>query len=371
MADEHSIDFNKKNISCDLVIPHCSKNILGIGAESNGSFCLFNRDKVFVSPNFGDLSYIENMDAFLAALSKKNKSIGGMVDIVARDMHPGYATREYVQKIASEFGSEVINVQHHVAHVYGCALEYGILDDDFVGIACDGTGYGTDGNIWGGEVFLGDKRIGSLEEQIMLGGDSAVINPCKMLFGIVSKFLSDDEIFKLDMFDVMECTLMRKQIDEGFNVFSTTSCGRVLDAVSALLGLCRKRTYDGEPAIALEKYSIGAEPFDIAPVIEKKSRWILNTTKLFEFIYENIDDDKKRLAATAHQYVASGLLEIAKKYNNKEIVFSGGVAYNSIIKGFLWDNGVKMNLNVAPGDYGVSFGQCAYVAMKKGIFEFG
>ncbi|MFH1127553.1 MAG: hypothetical protein V1718_05585 [archaeon] len=368
MAEGQS-SLRKGNHSFDLGIPICSSTILGMGAEANGSFCVFSGNKAHLSRNFGDLSYVENMDAFRAAVVKIMKTTGP-IDLVARDMHPQYSNREYAKEVADEAGAELVDVQHHAAHVYSAAVENGIIDDDFCGIACDGTGYGSDGKIWGGEVFLGDKRVGSLEEQMMVGGDSAVMYPLRMLFGILTKFLSRDEIGKLEGFDPAEVSLMSRQAELGFNVFHTTSCGRVLDAVSAMLGFCRKRTYDGEPAIVLEKHAIGAEPFELLPVIKMKDRWILDTTRLFEFLYENRDSDKGRLSATAHHYVASGLFGIASKYK-KEIVFSGGVAYNSIIRGILTDKGVKMNVDVACGDYGVSYGQCAYVGIKRGFFDVG
>ncbi len=364
--------FRKKkgNSSFEVSIPCCAKRIIGLGAEANGSFCVFDGKRAHVSENFGDLSFIENMARFRASLTKMRNFLGGAVDCVACDMHPSYTSRAYAREIAREVGCEVVEVQHHAAHVYSCAFEHGIGDGDFVGIACDGTGYGSDGKIWGGEVFLGDRRVGSLEEQMMVGGESAVLDPRKMLFGIVHRFLSDDEILKLDMFHKSEVLVLSRQADDGFNVFETTSCGRVLDAVSAFLGVCGKRTYDGEPAIALDAHAKGAKGFELEPVVERKDRWILNTTKLFEFIYENIDEDKRRLAATAHEYVASGLLEIARKYDRgRKVVFSGGVAYNSIISGFFRKRGVLLNRDVACGDYGISFGQCAYAGLKERCFE--
>jgi len=360
----------KMNSSFEVSIPSCSKKIIGMGADGNGGFCVFDGDKGRMSSNFGDLAYIGNMERLRVSLTKVRKFLGGKIDCVACDMHPGYVSKGYAREVAGEIGCEVVEVQHHVSHVYSCAFEHGLSKDGFVGIACDGTGYGSDGKVWGGEAFVGDKRVGSLEEQMMVGGESAVLDPRKMLFGIVRRFLSDDEIVRLNMFDEREVNVLSRQADEGFNVTLTSSCGRVLDAVSAFLGVCMKRSYDGEPAIALEKYALLAKPFDLSPVIVRKDgRWILDTTRLFEFMYENVEKDKRRLAATAHHYVASGLLEIARKYDeDRKVVFSGGVAYNSIISGFLQKRGVLMNREVACGDYGIGFGQCAYVGLNRGGF---
>ncbi len=366
--DAVKTESGKKNSSFDVSIPDCSKRILGLGADANGAFCIFNGRRAHISQNFGDISYLGNMEHMRISLEKMRKSLDSEIDYVVCDMHPGYVSRTFAKGVADNIGCELVEVQHHVAHVYSCAFEHKLAKDGFVGIACDGTGYGSDRKIWGGEVFLDSIRVGSLEEQMMVGGERAIIDPRKMLFGIVRKFLSDDDICRLDMFCEREVNVLSRQADEGFNVAFTTSCGRVLDAVSAFLGVCRNRSYDGEPAIALEKYARCAKPFDLSAVIVQKDRWILDTTPLFEFIYENIDQDKKKLAATAHHYLASGLLEIARKYSSgRKIVFSGGVAYNSIISGFLQKRGVLLNRDIACGDYGISFGQCAYAGMNKGF----
>lgn len=239
---------------------------------------------------------------------------------------------------------------------------------DYIGIAVDGMGYGEDGTIWGGEIFdvkneKNFKRIGSLEEQIMVGGDSAAIYPRKMLYGILQKFLSDSEILKLKMYDDTEIKLYSKMILDGFNVHKTTSTGRILDAASALLDICNKRYYDGRPAMMLEAYA--TKPLEIEHVIEKSGgRKILSTTRLFEFLVENLDRPKEKLAATVQMYLCRGLMDMASG-KNKEVVYSGGVAYNKMMSGYLIEQGVITNKKIPPGDGGICFGQ-AYLAGLNG-----
>ncbi len=234
------------------------------------------------------------------------------------------------------------------------AAEHGL--SDYVGIAMDGLGYGDDGNIWGGEVFVVKKgirfeRMGHLEEQPQLGGDSAAVYPEKMLFGIFSKFLEEKEILKLNLFSEKETNLYLNLLKQNFNVPITTSAGRILDSVSALLGFCGKRTYDGRPAMILE--SKATKPYDFEPVIKNR---ILMTTPLIEFIFNNINKDRGKLAATAQMYLAKGFFDIAKS-RKKPIVFSGGVAYNRMISCFMLENGVLVNKEIPSGDGGICLGQ--------------
>jgi len=227
----------------------------------------------------------------------------------------------------------------------------------------DGLGYGDDGRIWGGEVFdvkNGNefRRIGHLEEQPQLGGDSATLYPKKMLFGILSKLLDENELIKLGLFDEKESRLYLKVLENNFNVPITTSAGRILDATAALLDICDKRTYDGRPAMVLE--SIATKPYDFGPVISNKNgKKILLTAHLFEFLLNNIDKDKGRLAATAQMYLAKGLFKIAKK--DKPIVLSGGVAYNRMISELMIKNDVLVNKDIPCGDGSICYGQ-AYLA---------
>ena len=122
----------KKNSSFEVSIPCCSKRVLGMGADANGAFCVFDGNKGRISLNFGDLAYIGNMECLRVSLTKVRKFLGGEIDCVACDMHPGYVSREYGREVAGEIGCDLIEVQHHVAHVYSCAFEHGLAKDGSV-----------------------------------------------------------------------------------------------------------------------------------------------------------------------------------------------------------------------------------------------
>jgi len=350
--------------------------MLAAGAEMMNTFCIYKNGFAIPSGYIGDTKNYEIYEYFKENLDKFLNFTSLRPDILICDLHPSYNTSKYAEELSKNLNLKLIKVQHHLAHVYSVAGENGLKN--FVGIACDGTGYGSDGKIWGGEIFdcgEKDKRIGSLEEQIMPGGDSAAIYPQKMLFGLLCKFLSEREINDVlkKFYSTTEIDLLYKQYTNKFNCMETTSCGRILDAASALLGFCNKRTYDGEPAMKLEANS-GNEGYGLKPKIEyhladalsKEQRYILKTTPIFEFLLENIDKDKGKLAYTVQEYIAEGLFEIANKFktDKKEIVFSGGCAYNRIMTSFLTKNGVLVNQKVPAGDGGISFGQIYYILNK-------
>ncbi len=335
-----------------------NKQILALGAEMMNTFCCYGNGNAILSGHIGNTRNMNSFEYSKRMINKFLKFTKIKPEILVSDLHPEYNTSRYARELSKKLNIPLIKVQHHIAHIYSVAVENNL--DDFTGIACDGLGFGSDGKIWGGEVFHNDNRVGSLEEQTMMGGDSAVKNPAKMLIGILNKFLNEQEIEKimLKYYSKNEIKLLQNQYKEKFNCIKTTSAGRILDAAAALLGICEKRTYDGEPAMMLESGS--GEPYDLKPVIEEKSRWILKTTPVFEFLIENFDKDKGILAATVQEYIAKGLFEIAGKYN-KPIVFSGGCAYNKIMTEYLVKRGVYVNEKVPAGDGGISFGQVGYV----------
>ncbi|MEA3229968.1 MAG: carbamoyltransferase HypF, partial [archaeon] len=342
--------------------------LIALGSQESNTISICSKGKVFISQHIGDTSKTKTMDFLKNTVEYFLKFQNMRPKIILCDMHPDYYTTRYAKELASSLDAKVIHIQHHIAHAYSVALENGF--SSFTAISCDGSGYGLDKNIWGGEIFLfknnatqKDARIGHLEEQMLIGGESAIKEPKKMLFAIMSKFMNNTELDTL--FDARK-DIWKKQINERFNTMKTTSTGRILDAASAFLGFCSKRTYTGEPAIVLENAAKNAKPYDIEPVIEKKEKTILKTTPLFEFLWENRDKNKPRLAATVHNYLAGGLLRIAQRTSKgMPIIFSGGVAYNRYITAYMLENNVIINSKVPAGDGGISFGQIGYNIMTQ------
>jgi len=306
-------------------------------------------NKVFISESMGTLSDPDNLSKYRATIDATISKFSPSK--ILCDLHPGYPSTRIARELSEQNNIPLQQVQHHIAHAHSAAFEHSLTD--FVGIAADGMGYGTDGTIWGGEVFDNRKRVGSLEPQLQLGGDSATQFPEKMLVSVLANFLEQNEISKHVTLPQNDLSLLLQQREQQFNSPISTSTGRILDAASALLGFCKQREYPGSPAIILEQNS--TTPYDLEPVIQKKDRTLLLTTPIFEFLIENRDKDNSRLAATVQQYLAEGFYKIADR--GKPIVFSGGCANNKIMAEYLSSKNVMTNKNVPPGDGGISLGQ--------------
>jgi hydrogenase maturation protein HypF len=347
-----------------LVPLHCEDTI-AVGAELNNVICTTKKDKCFLSQYIGDTSKYATLNFLKEAVNTHIKLTRLKPTLVTCDLHPGYNSTFFAKELADKYHATLVPIQHHKAHVASVAAEHHITD--YVGIAMDGLGYGEDGTLWGGEAFLVKNknkftRIGHLEEQPQLGGDSATIYPKKMLFGILSKVLSKEEVRKLGMYSEKESRLYYQMLANNFNIQTTTSTGRILDAAAALLKLCDHRTYDGRSAMILE--STATKPLECKPVeLKKQGKTILLSTPLFEFILDNRKKNVGELAATAQTYIAEGFFNIAKKAAGHKlpIVFSGGVAYNRMICEYMLQHGVRVNKEIPAGDGGICYGQ-AYLA---------
>jgi hydrogenase maturation protein HypF len=356
--------------------------VLGLGGELNNTACILNGNKAFMSQHIGDVenvetrTFLENATTHLAHLTNSE------VETVACDLHPKFITTKLAQSLAEEKGWQAIHVQHHYAHVAALMVEHNV--NEIVGVCCDGYGYGLDGEAWGGEILLctddafGFKRVAHLEKQPLIGGDLAAYYPLRM----VAAMLYDKVDLKSWLLNnkqylphgEQEVQIILQQLRKKADGIWTTSCGRVLDAVSALLGVCYERTYEGEPSMKLESMAMkGKDVLKLKPVIESDT---LNTTQMLQKIFENKDKHSKTdLALSAHMYLARGLatLAIEKAYENnvKTVGFSGGVACNEIftlnMRKILTASGLQflVHRDVPPGDGGLSFGQ----AVASGFFQ--
>ncbi|MFH0874637.1 MAG: carbamoyltransferase HypF [archaeon] len=346
-------------------LPLKVEDTLALGAELNNVVCVAKGNRFFFSQYIGNTAKPATFDFMKEAIDRLVILTRLSPKIIAADMHPQFNSSALAKDLSTKYNAKLILIQHHEAHVASVAAEHNLKD--YVGIAMDGLGYGRDGKLWGGEVFkvtgsAGFDRLGSLEEQPQIGGDSAAQYPKKMLFGILSNIMNEDALISYGLFPKNESRLYYNMIKENFNCPLTTSAGRVLDAASALLGFCDERTYDGRPAMLLESCACGL-PFEIDPVIEfREGKYTLMTSHLFKYLLANLNKDRHRLAATAQHYLANGMFLIAKKIsNNSPIVFSGGVAYNKMISEYMLSNGVLLNKEIPAGDGGICYGQ-AYLA---------
>jgi hydrogenase maturation protein HypF len=348
------------------------KNSLALGGEENVSGCIMGTEKAFLTQHIGDCKNPETLDFLVEALGNLTtlttiKDFGA----VACDLHPRFWTTKLAERMAGERSLELFKVQHHYAHGLSLMAEHGC--EELIAIVCDGFGYGTYGGAWGGEILYckedGFERLGHLQEHLMVGGDLATRYPMRMVASIlygseeVKRYLSPEGF----PYGEREIGVVLKQLERE-NGIKTTSCGRVLDAISALLGICYERTYEGEPAMRLEAVSMRGSDLGLEPKFRGDS---LDTSYLLRWMASRLDDERREdLALTGELYLARGLAEIAcekaRKEGVKEVGFSGGVAYNEpmslAIKKVVKDRGLKFlaNQRVPSGDGGLSFGQCYY-----------
>jgi hydrogenase maturation protein HypF len=356
---------------------------LGLGGELNNTACILISDKAFISQHIGDVENVETR-AFLENAAKHLIHLtNSKVEAIVCDLHPKFTTTRLAKDLAEQNKWQLIQVQHHYAHVAALMAEYNL--EEIVGICCDGYGYGEDGEAWGGEIILCSKasmefkRLAHLEKQPLIGGDLATRYPLRMAAGILHKKADVQEwLLKNGRYlphGEKEAQIIIKQLNKSQNsLIQTTSCGRVLDAVAAVLGICYERTYEGEPAMKLEAAAIkGKDTLKLKPKIEGN---VLNTTDMLLEIFKNngkaLTED---LAYSAHAYLARGLAELAiekaHEQHVKTIGFSGGTACNEILTKIMREvveaTGLHfiVHATVPPGDGGLSFGQ----AVVGGFFR--
>jgi hydrogenase maturation protein HypF len=357
--------------------------VVGLGGELHNTSCVLLENKAFISQHVGDVENVETKVFLQEATNHLIRLTNSHVDVITCDLHPKFTTTLLAQELAEKNGWQLIPVQHHHAHVAALMLEHAV--DEIVCIACDGYGYGLGGEAWGGEILLcsreiaGFKRLAYLEPQPLLGGDAATRYPLRMAAGILHKKVNvEDWLLKNSKHlphGETEAKLILQQLKKDSSITETTSCGRVLDAVAVVLGVCYERTYEGEPAMKLESAAMkGKDALKMKPIINGN---VLDTAQLLLAIFENRDKASKAdLAYSAHAYLAKGLaslaVEKALESGVKVVGFSGGAACNEILASIMRETVEAAGLTflvheaVPAGDGGVSFGQ----AVVGGFWQF-
>jgi hydrogenase maturation protein HypF len=348
--------------------------VVGLGGELNNTACVLLEDKAFISQHIGDVENVETRNFLENAVKHLIRLTNSKAQAIACDLHPKFTTTKLAQNMAERSGWQLIQVQHHYAHVAALMAERDVKE--MICICCDGYGYGLDGEAWGGEVLMcsqdrfGFERVAHLEKQPLVGGDLATRYPLRMAAGILHGH-ADIEGWLLQNKHHFpqgenEVRILLHQLGRNSGAVQTTSCGRVLDAVAAALGVCYERTYEGEPAMKLE--STARVGKDVLKLKIKTDGGMLDTTQLLLCIFEKRQRHSTAdLAYSAHAYLARGLaalaLEKASESHISTIGFSGGAACNEILTAIMRKTIKKEGLRflvhetIPPGDGGVSFGQ--------------
>ncbi|WJI09622.1 carbamoyltransferase HypF [Methanobacterium sp. CWC-01] len=364
-------------------------NILALGPEIDVTFSLLKEGRCYVSQHIGDTTkydtfrYLQKAINYMMEITRTDE-----VDLVACDLHPMFFTTNLAHEFGERFECPVVKVQHHHAHAAALGVDHGV--DEMICIAADGVGYGDDGGAWGGEILHWQgkayQRMGSLMPQKMPSGDLTTRYPSRMLMAMVFNEYSPEELTELMKRDYIhyfqhgerEVEVVARQLERDFNITTTTSTGRVLDAISAALQICGERTYEGECAMKLESVAFkGSSQLDIPLKIKKSSGMnILDTSSILMSVLEHKLEGEKTpdIACSAQRAVASGLAKVAIKSADKSgvnvIGGSGGVFYNEAIsmtiKKEIESAGYHFiqHKNSCAGDGSVSLGQAVVAAMK-------
>jgi hydrogenase maturation protein HypF len=357
--------------------------VVGLGGELNNTSCVLLEDKAFISQHIGDVENIETQSFLIEATSHLQRLTNCHAQSVACDLHPNFNTTLLAKEMAQTDGLGLVQVQHHHAHAAALMAEHGL--DDVVAVVCDGYGYGNDGGAWGGEILHCSlesaefARLGHLEAQSLLGGDLASRYPVRLAAGILQKMGVNVEEWLMQNsknlpHGEIEAKLILQQLKVGKGTIETTSCGRLLDAVAAVLGICYERSYEGEPAMKLESNALaGKDILKIKPLVKGD---VLDTSELIMAIFDSLGRvSTADLAYSTHAYLAKGLAALAIRGANaknvKNVGFSGGAACNQIIAHLMRKNveaaGLRFFVHeaVPAGDGGVSFGQAVVAGFSK------
>ena len=317
------------------------KPILAVGAELKNTFCLTRDNYAFLSHHIGDLQNLETLQAFETGIPHYENLFKIKPQAIACDLHPDYLSTQYANNRACQQDLPLIPVQHHHAHLASVMADNDrIADEPVIGIIFDGTGYGLDGNIWGGEFLYGGytqvERKFHLEYMPLPGGDSATLHPAKIAAAYLWKNGIEwaDDIPSIRSFSPDQRSVLMSQLESDLNCPKTSSMGRLFDAVASLIGLRHEVNYEAQAAIELENiinpeqersyhFEIEDKQVRIAPVLEAVIQDLQNQVSIPD------------IAAKFHNSVRLLVLEICDRISRetgcRTIALSGGVWQNKFL----------------------------------------
>lgn len=351
-----------------------SEPVLALGGEMKNTFCITRNGEAFLSQHWGDLNHYHNYRNFLQGIERFKRSLYIEPRVLVHDLHPNYQTSRWAKE---QPDMKKIAVQHHYAHMAAAMAEHA-LQGEALGLICDGTGWGTDGAVWGGEILQGDyqgfKRLAHLKYIPYPGGDLNAKKPYRM--GLIYLYAALGEpglaVAKQQLTDLSEAEeqLMLAKMSLNTPEMRTSSCGRLFDAVAAILGVCGINKYEGQAAAELEAcadYSVrGHYSFDLH---KEQECWMMDVFPMIPELLFDIKRDQplggmaQKFHLTLVELFTASLLKAREESGLNRVILSGGVFHNQILllnlieklskQGFM----VYHHQQVPPGDGGISLGQ--------------
>jgi hydrogenase maturation protein HypF len=350
---------------------------LAVGAHLKNTVALKVGKEILLSPHIGDLDSPQAREAFAEVIERFQKFYETKPKNFACDLHPDYASSNF----AEQNGENILSVQHHHAHVVSCMAEHDLWGT-VLGIAWDGTGLGPDGTLWGGEFLRCNRsdyeRVGHLRYFPLPGGEKAIREPRRSALGMLYEIFGEDifargDILALLSFSKKELDLLRPMLSKKLNSPRTCGVGRLFDAVSALLGLVQKASFEGQGAMALE-FTAENTKAPAYPMAHNKTQvgMILNWEPMIHQILEDIRKQKPagEISRKFHAALIEGIVTMAGQFNEERIILTGGCFQNKILcegaiaglkaKGFTpyWHQ------KIPPNDGGIALGQ-AMIALAR------
>jgi hydrogenase maturation protein HypF len=358
--------------------------LLAVGGHLKNVFALARGRFIYQSQHLGDLENLTGLDFFTESLEHLMRTFEIEPEALAHDLHPGYLSTEWAKEWAAARGMTPITVQHHHAHVAGCMAEHGI-GDEAIGLALDGTGYGADGRIWGGEVLISRldvfERFAHLEYVPMPGGEAAIREPWRMAFAALrTAGLDLEPVASLVRADEKEARVLDRMIERGVNSPLTSSCGRLFDAAAAVVAGRRVMDYEAQAAIELEGLAVdeadqpGYEMEIVGGDWARREPVRIGARLLWRELLEDLRTgaSKARIAARFHAGVAAGFEKAAvlarASTGVEQVVLSGGCMHNRrlarLLRAGLEAKGFEVfqHRRISPGDGGLSYGQAVVAA---------
>jgi hydrogenase maturation protein HypF len=356
-------------------LPFKVPQILAVGGELKSTFCLTKENFAFMSQHIGDMENLETLRAFENASEQMKRLFRVEPEIVVGDLHPNYLSSNWAKRTFEKF----VAVQHHHAHIASVMAENGVKDEKVIGFAFDGTGYGLDGKIWGGEVFCGDyqnfERLTHLRYFPLAGGDASVRNVYRMALSVLreAEIEWEEDLAPVSFCSESERKVLLKQLENNLNVVPTSSFGRLFDAIASIADIRHRATYEAQAAIEFEAI-LDAEEGDAY-------HFKLNGNEIDyrNLVCEVVKDVRRNLAkpiisARFHNAVADLILQLSLQYRKSlslnKIALSGGCFQNvALLKksvNLLKQNDFEVLTHrlVPPNDGGLALGQ-AVIAAKR------
>lgn len=343
-----------------------NKKIMALGANQKSTISFCFEDNIIVSPHIGDLNSIESLEYFTRTVETFKRFYDFEPDVIVCDKHPNYESTKW----ASKLNIKVVKIQHHYAHILSTMAEYK-LKDKLLGFSFDGTGYGDDGNIWGGEVMLASKenykRLFHFKYFKLLGGEKAVKEPKRVALSLLFDNYTLNELKQMNIallneFTNMELNNFYMMWQKEINAPLTSSLGRVFDAIASLSNIAHTQSYEGETGLLIEeyydknildsyKYKIENEEIDISDMI----KMIIT------------ESNKKIICSKFINTIVKIVVDISNNYNDLDIVLTGGVFQNKTLLEKCIDELKKVNKKVffnkkvSLNDGGISIGQLYFL----------